>query len=71
MREIKEGDFVILNRKIGYTAMACSDAMEVMEVHKGGLTAKCARDGCMTKPLSHFVKVENIDKFKVVHRLRY
>lgn len=52
MREIKEGDFVILNRKIGYTAMACSDAMEVMEVHKGGLTAKCTRDGCMTKPLS-------------------
>ena len=36
MREIKDGDFVILNRKIGYTAMACSDAMEVMKSIREG-----------------------------------
>ena len=66
--DIKQGDFFTLSRDKGYAQFQCNEAMQVMELWPKVMTVKCGKNGCMTLPYDHFVKVEDITKFKKVHR---
>lgn len=68
--KIEKGDYFILSQKEGYTKSQRKDAMQVMEVWEKVMTVYCGNDHCMTKPYSHFEKVDNTTG-KNVHNAPY